>query len=158
MLLTAESGGPNFQNWDIGMISMGKSRQYTFILKEKYDELQPQLSPDGRWLAYVAGELNAGQMNQVYVSPFPDVGAGKWQISIDRGNSPRWSPNGKELYYLIGDNIAETVMAVEIETQPAFRTGKPRVLFRGRYIGTAPNNGIPYDVHPDGKRFLMMKQ
>ena len=89
--------------------------------------------------------------------PFPDVDSGKWQVSTDRGNSPRWSPDGKELYYVTGLERIEAFMAVEMNTEPAFNPGKPRILFRGEYVGALPNNGIPYDVHPDGKRFLMMK-
>jgi hypothetical protein len=61
------------------------------------------------------------------------------------------------LYYLVGERIADAVMAVGIETQPTFRPGKARVLFRGSYLGALPNNGIPYDIHPDGQRFLMIK-
>jgi eukaryotic-like serine/threonine-protein kinase len=155
-LLTGESS-PDFQNMDIGMISVENGGRYTLILKEQYHEVQPQLSPDSRWLAYCTSEMDGGQRTRVYVSPFPDVRAGKWQVSSENGNSPRWSPDGKELYYLIGGNIAETAMAVGVETQPTFRPGKARVLFRGRYLGSLPNNGIPYDVHPDGQKFLMIK-
>jgi hypothetical protein len=48
-------------------------------------------------------------------------------------------------------------MAVEVETEPTFNPGTPKVLFQGTYLGSIPNNGVPYDVHPDGDRFLMMK-
>ena len=50
-------------------------------------------------------------------------------------------------------------MAVEVKTEPTFSFGKPKVLFSGRkYFETMTSNGIPYDVHPDGQRFHMMKQ
>jgi Tol biopolymer transport system component len=153
-LVTGESS-LDIQNFDIGMISMEGDHPYTLLLKEDYSETQPQLSPDGRWLAYSSGESEG---SQIFVRPFPDVDkGGRWQISTSGGNSPRWSPDGKELFYLIGDNIVEAVMRVAIETEPAFNAGKPEVLFRGQYIGTLPDNGTPYDIHPDGKRFLMMK-
>jgi len=152
-ILMSEAG-PNFQNMNIGMLSLEGDRPYTLLLKEDCQEVHPQFSPDGRWLAYASDE--SGTM-EIYVRPFPNINAGKWQISTDGGNSPRWSPNGKELYYLIGENIAEALMAVEVETKPTFSPGKPKVLFRGKYLGSLPNNGIPYDVHPDGRRFLMMK-
>ena len=121
-------------------------------------EVQPQFSPDGRWLAYCSDESGSGE-RQIYVRPFPNVDSGgSWQISTGEGNSPRWSPDGKKLYYLIGANIAEAVMAVDVETEPTFSHGKPKVILRGRYLGSLPNNGIPFDVHPDGQRFLMIKQ
>jgi len=141
-------------NFDIGMLALDKSRSYRTLLEEDYNETQPQLSPDGRWMAYCTNESGT---QQIYVRPFPNIDAGKWQISTEEGNSPRWSPNGKELFYIVGDTVAKAVMAVDIETRPTFRAGVPRVLFRGNYLGYKPNNGIPYDIHPDGKRFLMMK-
>jgi len=95
--------------------------------------------------------------DQVIVRPFPDVENGMWPVSTDSGNSPRWSADGSELFYIIGNNIAETVMRVKVETEPTFKHGDPEVLFHGTYLGLFPDNGIPYDVHPDGKRFLMMK-
>ena len=48
-------------------------------------------------------------------------------------------------------------MRVEVEKEPTFNPGNPEVIFEGRYLGVLPANGIPYDVHPDGQRFLMMK-
>ena len=49
--------------------------------------------------------------------------------------------------------------AVDIETKPAFRAGRPSVLFEGRYETSAPGfqPGPGYDVSLDGKRFLMIK-
>ena len=87
------------------------------------------------------------------MQPFPGPG-GKSQISIDGGNSPRWARNGRELFYRNGDKM----MAVEIETKPSFRAGKPKILFEGRYevplTGRQPAPG--YDVAPNGK-FLMIR-
>jgi eukaryotic-like serine/threonine-protein kinase len=147
---------PDFQNMDIGMLSTEGDRRYSPLIKGKFQEVQPQFSPDGRWLAYCSDESGN---NQIYVRPFPNVdNGGRWQVSTDRGNSPRWSPDGKKLYYLVGGNVAEALMAVDVETGPTFSHGKPTVLLRGRYLGSMPNNGIPYDPHPDGQRFLIIKQ
>ena len=93
-------------------------------------------------------------MGQVYVQPFPGPG-GKWQISTEGGNAPRWARSGREMFYRNGDKM----MAVDIETKPVFRAGVPRVLFEGRYEaspgGLQPGAG--YDVSADGKHFLMIK-
>jgi hypothetical protein len=51
-------------------------------------------------------------------------------------------------------------MVVDVEAEPTFRPGNPKVLFRGTYFSSALLN-IPmthWDIHPDGKRFLMIKQ
>ena len=111
------------------------------------NSLSPQVSPDGRWLAY----QSAGQ---VYVQPFPSL-LGKWQISNDGGSSPRWARNGRELFYHNGQKM----MAVDIESREVFRAGTPKLLFEGRYLGgpVGLQPGIGYDVSPDGKRFLMIR-
>jgi hypothetical protein len=48
-------------------------------------------------------------------------------------------------------------MAVAVETKSAFRLGTPRPLFRNVNIGLAVGEGTPWDISPDGKRFLMIK-
>ena len=65
---------------------------------------------------------------------------------------PVWNPNGRELFYRIGDKM----MAVDITTQPGFSAGKPRIRFAGQYVPT-PATTPNYDVSPDGQRFLMLK-
>src|SRR5260370_36665278 len=85
--------------------------------------LNPQMSPDGRWLAY----QSAGQ---VFVQPFPRL-VGKWLISTDGGTSPRWARNGRELFYRNGQKM----MAVAIENKEGFRAGTPKELFEGQYLG-----------------------
>jgi serine/threonine-protein kinase len=111
----------------------------------------PQISPDGRWIAYTSFESGT---SQVYVQSFPGPGE-KWPISSDRGEWPRWARNGRELFYRNGDKM----MVVEIAATPDFRAGKPKVLFEGHYEAS-PDSALPtkgYDVSPDGKRFLMIK-
>jgi eukaryotic-like serine/threonine-protein kinase len=88
---------------------------------------------------------------EVYVQPYPGPG-GKWQISTEGGMEPTWNPNGRELFYRIGDKM----MAVDITTEPNFKAGKPRALFERHYEPT-PATGPNYDVSPDGQRFLVLK-
>ena len=66
-----------------------------------------------------------------------------------------WSPDGKELYYRIGDKM----MVVSVQTDPTFSTGKPRELFAGAYVVSPSSSGVSqyHDIHPDGQRFLMIK-
>ena len=61
-----------------------------------FDENAPVLSPDGRWLAYVSDET--GQ-DEVWVRPFPNVDAGRWQVSARGGTEPLWAHSGRELFY-----------------------------------------------------------
>ncbi len=147
VLITATSVGTN-----IGMVSMEGNRGISDLLKEDYFELVPRISPDGRYMAYESDESGT---DNVYVRPFPDVNGGRWQVSNNGGNSPLWSPDGRELFYRNGD----ATLAVDVETGPAFTHGNPRVLFRGTYLSgnILKVTSTPWDIGPDGKRFLMIK-
>jgi hypothetical protein len=58
------------------------------------------------------------------------------------------------LFYLNDDN---SVMAIAVETKPALSLGTPKALFRSSNVGATVGESTPWDIHPDGKRFLMMK-
>jgi serine/threonine-protein kinase len=109
-----------------------------------FNERAAEVSPDGRWMAYVSDESGK---NQVYVRPFPGPG-GKAPISIEAGEDPRWSADGREIFYF--DPVRNQVMAVAIEGAASVRAGQPHALFEQR----DPN----WDVTPDGKRFLVRRQ
>jgi serine/threonine protein kinase/Tol biopolymer transport system component len=133
--------------FDIWVLQVRDHKAQPF-LRTPFNESAPQLSPDGRWLAYISTE--SGRY-EIYVQPYPGPG-GKWQISTEGGTEPVWNPNGRELFYRSGNKV----MAVEISTQPSFVAGKPRMLFEGPYLPT-PLTNPNYDVSPDGQRFLMLK-
>jgi len=109
-----------------------------------FNQGDAQVSPDGRWVAYNSDESGK---NRVYVRPFPGPG-GKTPISIEGGQEPRWSRDGRELFYR--DPEKDRLMAVDIETSPTLRVGQTHELF------TLGN--VPWDVAPDGKRFLVVKE
>jgi eukaryotic-like serine/threonine-protein kinase len=115
------------------------------FLTSRYDEWQATLSPDGKWLSYMSNESGT---YQVYVQPFPGR-QGKWQISTEGGTEPRWSPDGKNLYYTNGQRM----MVVPITTTRGFSAGKPRQLF-DKYQALPVDSGISYDVLPDGSGFV----
>jgi len=109
----------------------------------------PTLSPDGRWLAYVSP---LGGRNDVYVSPYPDVSAGRVQISANGGGTPRWNRQGGELFYL---SAAGAIVAVRFTTTDGFRILSTEELFTpSGFRGGA--NSVFYDPAPDGQRFLMV--
>ena len=106
---------------------MEGDHKWKLLLRERYNEFQPQISPDGRWMAYTSDE--SGKY-EVYVRPFPEVDKGRWQVSTSGGDSPLWSPDGRELFYRNGD----AVMAVSVKTDPTFSLETPKTLFRGTYV------------------------
>jgi serine/threonine-protein kinase len=114
-------------------------------------ELDAAVSPDGRWLAYASEESGVAE---IYVRPFPDAGSARWQVSAAGGSDPVWSRSGRELFYL---SLQSEMMSVSVAPGPAFTVSPPKRLF-----STAPYTTIPpvpaFDVHPDGTRFLMLRE
>jgi serine/threonine-protein kinase len=143
---------PATAHLDIGILSMEDDRKWKPLLQEKYLTTQPEISPDGRWMAYLSDESGR---NEIYVRSFPEVDKGKWQVSTSGGSAPRWSADGRELFYLSSEN---SVMAIEVKTQPTFSLGVPRILFKSIYSGQTTSSGTPWDISPDGKRLLMLKE
>jgi serine/threonine protein kinase/Tol biopolymer transport system component len=139
---------------DISMLSMeGDHARKPLLHQDGYVTVQPKISPDGRWMAYVSNESGK---SEVYVRPFPEVNKGRWQVSTKGGVSPLWAPNGRELFYFGEDD--GSVTSVAVETAPVFKPATPGKLFsRNPYLGGGSTPGTPWDIHPDGKRFLMMK-
>jgi serine/threonine-protein kinase len=140
----------DFENSDIEILSMEDDGKRTPLLPGENDHRQPQISPHGRWMAYTS--FKSGEP-EVYVCPFPEMNE-HTKISTGGGMNPLWSPDGKELYYYSGD----AVMAVEVQTEPAFEAGKPTVLFKWSYFYTEIDNLNPWDINPNDERFLMIKE
>jgi len=136
--------------WDIWVLPLEDRKPQPF-LRTPFEEIMPAFSPDGRWLAYNSNESGRPE---VYVRPVSGEG-GKWQISADGGLEPLWAPNGRELFYRNG----EQVLAAQVEAGPAFRAGKPRLLFAGPYVsGVTESRSRHYDIAPDGREFVMVKE
>jgi eukaryotic-like serine/threonine-protein kinase len=138
---------------DIGTLPMEGDKTIKLLLQRKYQEGVPQISPDGQWMAYSSDE--SGRL-EVYVRPFPNVNSGKWKVSTSGGWMQLWLKNERELLYWTQD---AKMMAVAIETAPAFKPGIPRVLFELPAVSSSymTVSAIPWDISPDGKRFLMLK-
>ena len=116
-----------------------------------HDQRNGTLSPDGRWLAFSSFE--SGRV-EVYVRPYPALDR-SFLVSTAGGAEPRWSGNGRELFYREGDKM----MAVDVRLERDFSASQPRVLFEGPFA-TDPvgGDGINYDVTPDGERFVMVRE
>jgi hypothetical protein len=92
-----------------------------------------------------------GKRNDVYVLSFPVAGAARL-VSSAGGTQPRWSPDGRELFYIAPDS---TLMAVEVKTGAGFEHGVPVPLFDTGLKNLRPTNAFAYAVSRDGQRFLL---
>ena len=100
-----------------------------------------RLSPDGRWLAYVSGQTGR---EEIYVVSLSRAGR-PLPVSPAGGRSPRWRGDSRELFYVDNDF---RLMSVSVSTADGLSTGEPRALF-------ALGGALPYEVSPDGQRFLV---
>ena len=119
----------NSSGWDILLLSRKDGEKTIPLLTKNYNEQGPHFSPDMKWIAYNSDE--SGKY-QVYIIPFnpdnPNSGAGgKWQISVDGGQAPKWMNNGKSVYYFTPDN---KILGVDVyEKGTTISPGKPSTVF-----------------------------
>lgn len=121
----------------------------TPLLQADWIERNPRVSADGRWIAYMSDE--SGRL-EVYVRRWPSL-ANKVRISegdagVTINSFPLWSPDSRSLYFRQGTQI----IAATVEP----RGDSLRVTAR-RQLG-GPEQGYLQDMHPDGKRLLMLAE
>jgi Tol biopolymer transport system component len=127
-----------------------KSGEPKPLMNSAFTEGEPAFSPDGRWLAYRTNE--SGDF-EVYVRPFPGPG-GKWQVSTGGGDLPTWSHNGRELFYRTADN--KIMVVTYTASGDSFHADKPQLWSPGQFTERGIGN-YNFDLHPDGKRFAVLK-
>jgi len=143
------------RGYDIMLLTLNERGEATMppqpLLASQFQEVTAALSPDDKWLAYGSDE---GGSFEIYVRPFPDVNAGRFQVSTNGGVQPVWSRDGRELFFFAA---SEELMGVTVSPGPAWKASAPRqVAARGYFRGNFAA-GSTYDVSLDGKRFLMIK-
>jgi dipeptidyl aminopeptidase/acylaminoacyl peptidase len=146
LLYTASGPDSILEMWILPMTGGGNPRAF---VHSQSNEREGQFSPDGHWVAYSSNE---SARSQVYVVPFPGPG-GKYQISTEGGQQPRWRRDGKESFFLTPD---KKLMAVSVKAGVTFEVGEPTVLFQTR--AREPVSGgelFTSDVSPDGQKFLI---
>ena len=141
---------PGEPGFDLRVLMFGGDRQTYPLLVSEFDEENGEISPDGRWFAYQSQQ--SGKY-EIYIRPFPNVDAGRWQISTGGGTRPLWAPDGDELFYLTSSG---ELMTVPLQTSPTFSAGRPNLVLERQYpVGESA--GPNYDIGADGQRFLMIK-
>ena len=147
--LVVRAAGP--PNHDIFLLERtSDSARFTpLVANAGYNENNPALSPDNRWLAYASNETGR---YEVYVRPYPDANSGRWQVSRNGGQAPKWARGGRELIYRDGNGA---MVSAEIRPGTAFTLGEQRTLFP--VPGRTANNTALWAVTPDDRRFIFIR-
>jgi len=141
---------PDTWDWDIVVRSYdGGDTTATALVNTEGVDWYPMLSPDERYLAYTSSE--SGQ-DEVYITTFPNPTT-RWQASVDGGQFAQWRGDGGELYY----TTFESIMAVDVQTEPGLTLGTPHKLFDRPTTNWASRWADGFDVTDDGQRFLMLQ-
>jgi serine/threonine protein kinase len=129
----------------ISRLPPGPSAKPETLYKTEFPNDEPQVSPDGRWIAFASNE--SGQW-EVYAAAFPSFGQ-KRQVSNGGGMGPRWRKDGREMFYLTQDG---KLMAMDTKLGATLETGPPKLLFQ---TSVAVNYRFDqYAVSADGQKFL----
>jgi Tol biopolymer transport system component len=135
--------------WDVWAVSTA-DRHAGPILDTVNSERDAVLSPDGKWLAFDSDETNR---LEVYVQAFNGINSEnrkRWKVSTGGGATPKWSADGKELFYITGSG---RIMSAAVRAGGSdFETDTPVKLFQTRPI---PKTWNLFEVAPDGQRFLL---
>jgi Tol biopolymer transport system component len=142
-LVFSQAGADKSQHlWLLHVSRRSTEQKPTLLHDNPFTEAGGQISPDGRYLAYMSSESG---VTDIYVQSFPGPGA-KIRISTQGGVSPRWSRNGRELLYWT--LARSSLMGVDVETGASFHAGVPHRVLK-------ISSGTTWDIAPDDKKFLI---
>jgi Tol biopolymer transport system component/tRNA A-37 threonylcarbamoyl transferase component Bud32 len=139
--------------YDLVLVSAATPHVLAPVLATPYNEESATLSPNGRWLAYASDETGR---NEIYVRPYPAGGA-KVLVSQGGGIEPRWSPDGRTLYYQSEYDRVPYLFAAGVVTGPEFAVTSRTPLFDISQFEPAEPHAN-WDVSPDGTHFVMVNQ
>lgn len=114
------------------------------LVNSAFNEVDPQVSPDGKWLAFTSDATGG---SEVYLRNLTTGDVADLRISTNGGDSPRWSRNGQELFYVSGNQIISAVP----RKPGAWNDTITSALF------TVPPETLRYAVSPDGQTFLFVQ-
>jgi serine/threonine-protein kinase len=135
-----------YESWDVMRVALDSPRTLQAFSATRAQEVTPQISPDGHWVALGSDESGS---DEVYIRSFPDP-AIKLQVSVGGAGAPQWSADGRSLYYVTGNSIVQARLAPGTV---------PRVLSRDTAFANVPSALAPYgeanyNVTRDGSRIV----
>jgi eukaryotic-like serine/threonine-protein kinase len=139
---------------DIWALPLEGDRKPFPVVQSTANETNPALSPDGRWLAFESSQTGR---SEIFVTPFDgsrrtlDASAPRWQVSTTGGSRPRWSGDGRALYFVSLDDLG--LMRADVRSTAAgFESSVPAVFTE---IPVMPVARAPFDTTIDGRILLL---
>jgi eukaryotic-like serine/threonine-protein kinase len=129
----------------IGAVDLSRPLRTRPLVGGPGAQARPQVSPDGRWLAFQSDETGRFEL---YLRPYPDVDRGVWRVSRGGGTSPRWSADGRRLFYYDGGGLSVVPVGVAPDGQPPAIGAAERLFAWSPFAGRL---GPDYDLAPDGR-------
>jgi hypothetical protein len=136
--------------WYLERMADGAYEPKSFLSTE-FTEKSAQISPNNRWVAYVADDSGA---LEVYLRPFPAADR-RFKVSPYGGRGVRWGGDGRRLYYVAGQTLFE--VEVDLSGEPSIEEPKGVLEWPGIAVHTNRSAYSPYDVSADGERFLLLE-
>ena len=122
------------------------------LVATRFEEQAPDVSPDGRWLAFTSAQSGR---NEIYVRAL-DGSGDQVQVSTDGGIEAVWNPRGGELFYRAGPGVGSDLVAATISVTPRINVTSRTPLFPvSSYATATPHRN--YDVLPDGRTFAFVQ-
>ncbi len=137
------------QRNDLTRVSLEGEPALEVLLDSEFSEDRADVSPSGEWIAY---ESNRSGRNEIYIERFPDLGD-RQTISSGGGQQPRWSTDGRELFYLGPE--ANRLMVVPVTMGPGLDVGAPDTRVEGQFLDFLGRSA--YDVAPDGRVVIIRR-
>jgi DNA-binding winged helix-turn-helix (wHTH) protein/Tol biopolymer transport system component len=144
IIYTRHDAATKLDLWHLPLVGGGPRP----LLNSTFNEAQARISPDGRWLAYVADSTG---VQEVYVRRYPELDAPRL-VSTGGGGQPQWRPDQRELFYLSPDR---SLMAATVVDAREVSFGAPRRLFRTSIAEGPSAARDSYAAMPDGRSFLI---
>jgi Protein kinase domain/WD40-like Beta Propeller Repeat len=138
---------------DLWILPLEGDRKPKPFLATPFTENEGAFSPDSRWIAYQSNE--SGRV-EVYIRPLQ--GAGKWQVSEGGGGYPRWSGDGRQLFFRDDEGVMSVPIAVSGDS---IAVGRARRALKGAFRGGVSGIGVgalqvaDYDIARDVAHFVM---
>jgi len=138
---------------DIAIVRNGGRGPVELLVATRFEESFPDVSPDGRWLAYASDKSGT---SDVYVRPLDREGE-EIRVSLAGGSEPMWGPDGRELFYREPVTNGVMLTSATLSLEPTLAVTARKQLFDVTQMATtAPHSN--YDVSPDGRTFAMVRQ